>query len=346
MKRLQNAIDRRILLKKLQDSNEERTTLSFYRYWNIGNPDLFRDYLYSHFEKLGVMGRVYVALEGINAQISVPNSNFDSFKSFLYSIHFMDDCRLNIAVDDNGKSFYKLKIKVRNKIVADGLSDSSFDVTNRGKHLSAAEFNQLTDDPETIIVDLRNHYESEVGHFERALLPDSDSFREELPLVAETLKGKEDRNIVMYCTGGIRCEKASAWFKHQGFKNMHQLDGGIIEYARQVKKQGLNNKFKGKNFVFDERMAERISDDVIANCHVCGKPADTHINCANLACHVLFIECDECRTTLEDCCCEECQTIIHLTEEEQKELRKHARIEQRFFHKGREVALRYKKINV
>jgi UPF0176 protein len=343
MKRLQNAIDRRILIKELQESNEPRTTISFYKYWNIGNPDLFRDYLYSHFEEIGVMGRIYVAHEGINAQISVPTANFDAFKSFLYSIDFLNGCRLNIAVDDNGKSFYKLKVKVRTKIVADGLNDDTFDVTDRGKHLSAEEFNTLTDDPQTIIVDLRNHYESEVGHFEGAILPDCDSFRDELPLVAETLKGKEERNIVMYCTGGIRCEKASAWFKHQGFQKMHMLDGGIIEYTRQAKAKGIKNKFKGKNFVFDERMAERISNDVIAACHVCGNPADTHINCANLACHVLFIECDQCRTRLEDCCSEECQAVIHLPEEEQKEIRKNSRKEKRIFHKGREVSLRYKK---
>ena len=221
---------------------------------------------------MGVFGRTYVSDEGINAQISVTKENFETFRDHLFSISFLDGIRLNVAIEDDGKSFYKLIIKVRKKIVADGLDDSSFDVTKCGKHLSAHEFNELTDQDDTILIDMRNHYESEVGHFEGAWCPDVDTFREEISLVEKELEGHEDKNIVMYCTGGIRCEKASAWLKHQGFENVHQLNGGIIEYARQVENQGLDNKFIGKNFVFDERMGERISDEVIAVCHQCGSP--------------------------------------------------------------------------
>jgi UPF0176 protein len=343
MKALHNKIEGKLLREAIHSEARKRTTLSFYKYWNLRNPHFFRDYLYLHLQQLEVFGRIYVAKEGINAQISVPDDRFSELKDFLESINFLEGNRLNVAVEANAMSFFKLIIKVRDKIVADGLNDDTFDVTNKGKHLNAREFNELTDDPDTIIVDMRNHYESEVGHFERAILPDADTFREELPLVVDLLKGKEEKNIVMYCTGGIRCEKASAWMKHNGFTRVHQLEGGIIEYARQVKAQGLPNKFRGKNFVFDERLGERISEEVIANCHVCGNPADTHYNCRNTACHVLFIECDACREKLEGCCSEECRNVIYLPQEEQQELRKQLYKGVRYFHKGRGKQLVFRK---
>jgi UPF0176 protein len=238
-------------------------------------------------------------------------------------------------VDDDGKSFFALDIKVREKIVADGLNDATFDVTNKGIHLKAKEFNELVEDPNTIVVDMRNHYEHEVGHFQNAVLPDVDAFREALPVVEKILEEHKDKNIVMYCTGGIRCEKASAYYKHKGFEKVYQLEGGIIEYARQVKAQGLENKFKGKNFVFDERLGERISDEVIAHCHQCGTLCDTHNNCANDGCHLLFIQCDDCRKKFDACCSAECQTNIHLPAEEQKKLRQGINKGRQVFKKGR-----------
>ena len=114
----------------------------------------------------------------------------------------------------------------------------------------------------------------------------------------------------MYCTGGIRCEKASAYFKHKGFKNVFQLEGGIIEYAKQVKAEKIKNQFIGKNFVFDERRGESISNCIIAKCHQCGSPCDTHVNCSNEACHLLFIQCESCQDKRQVCCSSECQDIL------------------------------------
>ncbi len=322
MKRLHNKINKDELKQKMLESNEERTTLSFYKYAHIKDVEKFRNELYKTLDAVEVYGRIYVSDEGINGQISVPTKNLEEFKTRLYAVEFLDKVRLNIAIDDDGKSFYLLKIKIREKIVADGLNDKTFDVTNRGVHLSAKGFNEITDDPNTIVIDMRNHYETEVGHFENAVLPDADTFREALPKVEKMLEAEKDKNIVMYCTGGIRCEKASAYYKHRGFKNVFQLDGGIIEYARQVEQLGLKNKFIGKNFVFDDRMGERISDDIIANCHQCGKPCDTHINCANDACHILFIQCDECAEKFQNCCSQKCTDFIHLPLEEQEEKKK------------------------
>lgn len=319
---LHNKVNKKELKNKLQEETFKRITLSFYKYVIVEDPDGLRDELYKSWSAQNVFGRIYVAREGINAQMSVPEDNFEGWKTLLYADKRFDGVPLKIAVEDDGKSFYKLAVKVREKIVADGLDDGAFDVTNVGKHLTAKEFNEAMEDPDTIVVDMRNHYESEIGHFEGAICPDVDTFREELPAVADMLKDKKDKKLLLYCTGGIRCEKASAYLKHHGFGDVNQLYGGIIEYARQVKTEGLKSKFRGKNFVFDERLGERISDEIISNCHQCGKPCDTHTNCANEDCHLLFLQCEECKQSMKGCCTLECIAIIELPIEEQRRIRK------------------------
>lgn len=321
MAQLHNRISRRELKERVKNDLTPRTTISFYCYFKIDEPQVFRNELYKQLKELGVLGRIYVASEGINAQISLPSANLDDFKTYLYSIEPLNGLRLNIAVDDDGKSFYVLDIKVRNKIVADGITDPAFDMANRGKYVNAEQFNQLTKDPDTIVIDMRNHYEYEVGHFENAIEIPSDTFREQLPMAADMMKDNKEKNIIMYCTGGIRCEKASAYMLHQGFKNVFHLEGGIINYVNVAKEKGLPVKFHGKNFVFDQRLGERVTEEIISQCHQCGKPADTHVNCVNDACHLLFIQCDACREKYENTCSKECQDFIHLPEEEQKRLR-------------------------
>lgn len=319
---LHNRVSRKELKELVQQDPTPRTTISFYCYFKIEEPKKFRDELFLQMKALGVFGRIYLAEEGINAQISVPTANLEAFKTYLYSIEPLNGIRLNIAVDDDGKSFYVLDVKVRPLIVADGITDPDFDMANKGKYVNAEEFNALTNDPDTIVIDMRNHYEYEVGHFENAIEVPSDTFREQLPMAAEMMDTHREKNIIMYCTGGIRCEKASAYMLHKGFKNVFHLEGGIIHYSNMVKAKGLPNKFHGKNFVFDQRLGERITDEVIARCHQCGKPADTHVNCVNDACHLLFIQCEECQQKMEGCCSKECLDFIHLPEEQQKELRK------------------------
>ena len=329
--------------KLIDEAGEDRLTLSFYKYAHIGNPQIFRNHLFVEWDKMDVLGRIYVAHEGINAQLSLPAKRFDEFKKMIDDISFLKNVRLNIAIEQDAKSFLKLKIKVRPKIVADGLDDHEFDVTDKGVHVDARRFNQLIDDPDTILVDMRNHYESEIGHFKNAVTPDVDTFRDSLDIIEEDIKPhKEDKKLVMYCTGGIRCEKASAYYKHKGFKNVYQLEGGIIEYARQVQSKDLPNKFIGKNFVFDERLNEKISDEVIARCHQCGKACDQHTNCANDACHLLFIQCDECAEKMDHCCSDECKDFIKLPIEEQRKLRKGKKTRRNVFRKGRSEKLAYK----
>ncbi|MDE3124571.1 MAG: rhodanese-related sulfurtransferase, partial [Bacteroidota bacterium] len=329
---LHNRINNEELKQRLMQEKEPRVTVSFYQYFEVTNPPAFRDYLYKHLAELNVFGRIYVAKEGINAQASVPASNFEAFQTFLYSIEPLKGLRINIAVDDDGKSFWVLKVKVREKIVADGIHDPNFNMYKKGKYVDAVTMNQLLADPNTIVIDMRNHYEYEVGHFVKAIEVPSDTFREQLPMAVEMMKGNEDKNIIMYCTGGIRCEKASAYMLHKGFKNVFHLEGGIINYARQTKQLGLESYFKGKNFVFDNRLGERITQDVIAKCHQCGKPCDTHTNCKNDGCHLLFIQCPDCAAEYNGCCSKECADTLHLPEERQKQIRKGINKGQNIFH--------------
>ncbi len=342
---LHNRVSQKELKRLLYEETEPRVTISFYKYSPIEDPQAFRDEFYKNLNELKAFGRIYVAHEGINAQMSIPASNFEKFKEYLDTISFLENLRLNIAVDDDtrlndgvgqGKSFWVLKVKVRNKIVADGIADPAFDMSKKGKYVDADSFNKLTADPDTIVVDMRNHYEYEVGHFVNAIEIPSDTFRQQLPMAVSMLQEKKDKNIIMYCTGGIRCEKASAYMLHNGFQNVYHLEGGIIQYANKVKEEKLPNKFLGKNFVFDGRLGEKIGDEIISHCHQCGAPCDTHTNCANEACHLLFIQCEACAAKYEGCCSEECQSVNQLSEEEKKEKRKGIKNGIMIFNKSRE----------
>jgi UPF0176 protein len=338
---LHNRVNNEELKQLMLAETEPRITVSFYKYFYIADPATFRNNLYVVFKELKVFGRIYIANEGINGQMSVPQSNYNEFKEALYSAApELNGIRLNIAVDDDGKSFWVLRMKVRPKIVADGIDDPTFDMARTGRYLKAREYNELSEKPDTIVVDMRNHYEYEVGHFENAIEVPSDTFRDQLPMAVDMLKGNEDKNIIMYCTGGIRCEKASAYMLHNGFKNVFHVEGGIIEYARKAKEENLPLKFKGKNFVFDERLGERITEDVLAQCHICGTPCDTHTNCKNDGCHLLFIQCDACAAKYEGCCSEECKEEKNMPEDEQRAQRAGRENGMMIFNKSKQHPLR------
>ena len=317
---LYNKKSRELLQSELRQESFDRITCSFYRYTQIKDPVFFRDVLYREWKELNVFGRIYIAKEGINAQFSCPEHYWDLFKTSLESHEVLKSIQLKIAVQD-GESFYKLKIKIKDEIVAYGVDEGEYDMSQIGRHLSAEEFNDKLDEKSTI-VDMRNYYESEVGRFENAIVPDVDTSRELLPEVKRLLQGHEQDEVLLYCTGGIRCEKASAYLINSGFEKVSQLKGGIIQYAHDVKQQGLESKFIGKNFVFDARMGERVTNDVLGVCHQCGLPADRHLDCGNDACHILFIQCFACNEKYNGCCSHECQEFASLPIEEQRALRK------------------------
>jgi UPF0176 protein len=286
-----------------------RKTLSFYRYVKITDPVAFRLRLIATLSSFDCLGRIYVAHEGINAQMNVPTELFDALDTWIQSQPELADVPYKIAVEEKDfSSFYKLTIKVKEKIVADGLDDARFDVTDTGAYLTAAEMNNYINDPNAVVVDMRNSYESEIGHFVGAVTPDVDTFREELRVVPELLRVHRNKKIALYCTGGIRCEKASAWLKHNGFTDVRHLRGGIIDYAHQVREQGLPNKFLGSNFVFDERLGERVGEAMISTCHLCHTaPTDTHYHCRNQICHVLYLGCDSCVVKRQGYCSFSCK---------------------------------------
>jgi len=306
----------------------ERVTFSFYKYVRIEDPKKLQEELFGRWTELGCLGRIYVASEGVNAQMNVPKKNWDQFDAFMKSKKEFLGVPYKFAVEEGeSSSFYKLIVRVKDKIVADGLDDESFDVTNTGEYLTAEEMNEYVDDPNAVVVDMRNIYEAEVGHFENAVCPDVDTFREELAKTPETLRIHKNKKIALYCTGGIRCEKASAWLKHNGYENVKHLRGGIIDYKHQVEREGLENKFKGKNFVFDERLGERIGEEIISFCHLCGKEkCDTHNHCAYQACHVLFLGCDGCMEKKKGYCSYKCMTFDRLPERVKKMLTKNSHV--------------------
>lgn len=288
-----------------------RTTVSFYRYVAIADPEAFREKLVARWGALSCLGRIYVAKEGINAQMNVPAHLWDQFDAFNKTLPELQGVPYKRAVEEaEVPSFFRLAIKVKDKIVADGLEDATFDASDTGAYLTAKEMNEYIDDPDAVVVDMRNAYESEVGYFEGAIIPDVETFREELKKTPELLRVHKNKKIALYCTGGIRCEKASAWLKHNGYKNVRHLKGGIIDYKHQVERQGLSNRFKGKNFVFDERLGERIGDEIVSTCHLCREtPSDTHRHCNFLPCNILFIGCEGCVQKKAGYCGYGCQLL-------------------------------------
>lgn len=337
---LRNLLHPQVLRERLEREGTARTTLSFYRYVRLTANEEMRDSLYQEWDELDVLGRIYLSQEGINAQVSLPSANLNRFRAALDSREAFRDVPWKIAVEDDGKSFLKLIIKVKKKIVADGLADDAFDVTNVGQHLDAKTFNQKME-AGALVIDMRNNYECLIGHFEGAYLPKADTFRGAIDEVVDMLRVQDPPaldqgarsvdplgrpndapEILLYCTGGIRCEKASAYLKHQGFSNVAQLHGGIIDYARQLKAEGLKSKYKGQNFVFDERLAERITDDVVSTCMQCGAPSDRITNCKQHTCNILLVQCPACAANFADCCTPSCRQTHLLPEAVQREWRK------------------------
>lgn len=315
---------------KLAQETEPRQTLSFYRYVHLENPEVLRDELFKAWNELGVLGRIYVAHEGINAQLSVPQSKLEAFRAHLDSVPAFSGVPFKFALEEPALSFWKLIIKVRKQIVADNLPAGTYDITNVGNHLDAKTFNEEIEKG-AIVVDMRNKYESDIGKFEQAITPSSQTFADELQEVKKLLADKKDEKILLYCTGGIRCEKTSAFLKHEGFTDVNQLYGGIINYKHEIEKEGLESKFKGKNFVFDGRMAEKVTDDILGKCYTCKSPADTYDNCKSDLCHALFIQCAICRQQTLGTCSPECQKIAQLSKEERAALRKQRKAEFKVF---------------
>ncbi|KAF9084818.1 hypothetical protein BGX23_010189 [Mortierella sp. AD031] len=337
--------------------SKDYVTLSYYQFRPIPEDDLLKIqyYFLTDLRAMDVVGRIYVSAEGINAQISCPKDRVDSFKSY-YSTHWpiFDKIRFNPAMSE-GKAFKKLHVRIRGQLVADGIDNSTFDLYNEPTYLTPEEWhNELTSHKTPpILIDMRNHYESSIGHFENAIRPDVTTFRENVDAMLDICKGKEDQEIYMYCTGGIRCTRSGALLKSNGFKSVKMLQGGVTAYGRYIQDQrqkqaaeagagadvknensdettvavggpeAVKSIYKGKNFTFDKRLGEPITDEVLAQCHICGAACDTYSNCSNMACNLLMISCPACQQKHQGTCGSgSCVEMVQELNEKQKKISK------------------------
>lgn len=306
---LHNLVSNKKLKNKMLFDDVSRITISFYKYFLIYNPKKLRDDWYINFKRFGILGRVYIAKEGINAQISIPINMYSRAKNFIrnYS-NVLKDVWINIALD-NRKAFWVLKMKVKNTILADHLSRNCYDLNYTGKYLNAIDVNIMLNQKDVIFLDIRNCYEYKIGHFKRAVNIPVNTFKMQLEEIIKFLKDEKEKKIVMYCTGGIRCEKASAFMLYNGFKNIYQIKGGIIGYVNSAKKYGIPIFFQGKNFVFDARISEKVSNHVLSKCSQCNEYCDFYKNCYNQSCHNLFLQCLKCSKKFENFCSKHCYYV-------------------------------------
>ncbi|CAG8442524.1 13683_t:CDS:2 [Ambispora gerdemannii] len=293
--------------------------LSFYTFNPIEDTRLgsLHQSMVKNFKDFGILGRIYISTEGINAQISCPGEKVNALRKYcdeeIPRFFGKIDERVDGGIGDfnystihgDRASFLKLIVRIRNQIVVDGLKPGSYDIRKQPKHLSAEEWHHALSNTniKPIVIDMRNHYESEVGYFEDAMRPDVDTFRDSIKAMNEICQGKHDEEIFMYCTGGIRCSKAGAILRSNGFKSVNVLRGGITAYGRfVVANPSIKSLYKGRNFTFDKRLGEPITDDIVSQCHTCGSPCNIHTNCRNKACNLLFIQCQNCRARTKHTC--------------------------------------------
>ncbi len=284
--------------------------LAYYHLSKLDNPFFWVKEHKRFFNQKDVKGRIYISQEGINGQMSGSYEACQSYMQWLKSQKSFSN--VVFKVDPSDKNiFYKMTVKVREQLVA---FDQPVDLSQRGKHLSPKEFDEVLENEDYHLIDVRNDYEMKIGYFETADLPPCNSFRDFKSYTESTLIPKKeqlrDKKILMYCTGGIRCEYYSAYLAEKGFDNVYQLEGGVINYSHEIGK----GRWKGKLFVFDDRLACKVgeSNECISTCHHCDQASDTYYNCANMDCNELFTCCSSCLERFRGCCNEDCQSSTKL----------------------------------
>ncbi|RBW69490.1 rhodanese-related sulfurtransferase [Bacillus taeanensis] len=293
-------------------NNKQYRVLLFYKYVQIEDHEYFAKKHLKFCKELGLKGRILVAEEGINGTVSGTIEQTEA-----YMKHMHEDVRFHdiwFKIDEaEGHTFKKMHVRPRSELVTLKLEDDHNPNEVGGKHLSAKEWNELLkqamEDEDIIILDTRNDYEYELGHFRGAIRPDIKSFRELPEWIEENLGDKKDKKILTYCTGGIRCEKFTGYMVNQGYKDVNQLHGGIVSYGKDSEAQG--EFWDGKCFVFDDRLAVDINRTsgatILTNCHYCGKPEYRYVNCANPECDYLHISCKECEERNHRSCSAKCK---------------------------------------
>ncbi len=275
--------------------------LLFYKFNKIKDPEAFARSQRIFCREIGIMGKILIAKEGVNGSISGTKKQAEAYKKFLKNINGFEDIVFK-EEPGNEHPFTKMIVRVRDEIVA---IKKKVDMSKTGKHLSPKEFLNLykKNDKNLVILDARNDYEWKIGRFKNAVNPDIKTFRD-FPKFVKKFSKNKDKKIVMYCTGGIRCEKASAYMIENGFKDVSQLDGGIIKFCQEYP----NTVWDGKCFVFDKRLMTDINqkENDLAGCEVCGGKCDLYRNCRNVDCDKLFVMCVECQKKMNGCCSDLC----------------------------------------
>jgi len=297
--------------------------LLYYKFVEIERPEAFAAGHRLFCEWLGLRGRIIVAHEGINGTVSGTVADTSEYMAALERDPRFAGMEFKIDEHDS-HAFPRLSVKARSEIVKFGrqliFEDDAPDVLHRtAPYLEPAEWCEKVLDPEVLVIDGRNDYEYDLGRFVNAIRPDVGTFSEAGAWLERNLSDKK-RTILTYCTGGIRCEKLSAYLLDLGYENVYQLHGGIAAYAKDPEVRGAH--FEGKCFVFDDRIAVPINSTdskcVVGICYHCGRPSENYVNCANVECNRLYLCCEECETRTMRCCCDDCRTANRHREKGQK----------------------------
>ena len=281
--------------------------LLFYTYTNFEQPKQICKWQYTLCRKLNLKGRIIIAHEGINGTVGGSDEAIEQYKKELLEhpqLHNMDIKKSEGDAD----CFPRLQVVVKNEIVHLGVKDQAH-ITHTGVHLTPAQTHELLSNKpnDLVVLDARNQVESAVGAFKDAIKPNIKHFRELPEYVDNHLDEFKDKQVLMYCTGGIRCERATAYLKEKGVaKEVYQIEGGIHRYAEHYP----DGHFRGKNYVFDRRIAVKVNDDVLSNCAQCNIPCDAYNNCLNALCNKHYIACVSCLKLYNQCCSAACKELV------------------------------------
>ncbi len=297
----------------LQSEASAYQVLLYYQYVEIEDPDYFARKHLKYCQSLNLKGRVLVGKEGINGTVSGTVEDTERYMDELKADERFRDMVFKID-EAEGHAFKKMHVRPREEIVSLKLEEDVNPKEITGNYLEPKEFMEALEDDDVIVIDARNDYEYDIGHFRNAIRPDIKAFRDLPDWIEQNLSDQKDKKVLTYCTGGIRCEKFSGYLMKKGFSDVSQLHGGIVTYGKDPEVQG--KYFDGKCFVFDDRLAVNVNrtdeDTVVGKCYHCEEPADTYINCANVQCDKLHIVCDSCKEEYNHYCSSACEEEVRM----------------------------------
>lgn len=282
--------------------------LLYYKYIDIRYPEAIRKWQHKLCTDLGLKGRILIAHEGINGTVGGSDEGITAYIAAMNDHALFKDIDFKESPGD-ADHFPRLRIAVRREIVSLGLDTNLINARNGGKHLTPAQAHELmAQKPEDLVLlDGRNWYESQVGTFKDAITPNTENFRDFPAYIDQNLEQFKDKQVLMFCTGGIRCERASAYLKSKSVtKEVYQIQGGIHRYIEQFP----DGFFRGKNYVFDGRVAVKANEDVLSSCYLCKKTCDDYTNCVNASCNLQFVACKPCLEQTDNTCSTTCLDLI------------------------------------